>query len=109
MAVYLMRIIKQGRAILMSLPASWRKEHFGPDDRYIFAVETAQGTLELFTERSYYEQKFNKSQPPRDSGAGEVNQGKDRPGGDSGVGVEPAEAWAVATDIGEERIRRIPD
>lgn len=109
MSVYLMRLLKQGRANLMSIPATWRKEHFGPDDRYVFAVETAQGTLELFSERSYYEQKFSKFKSPRDTGAGEVDQGKDRPEGGPGTCGELEEAWTTAADIGQEGIRRLQD
>lgn len=109
MAVYLHRIIKQGRAFLISIPASWRKERIGPDDRYLFAVETAQGTLEIFPERSYYEQKFNKSKSPRDTGTGEVYQGEDRPDVDPGVSGQSEQAGSVTADLSEDGVERISD
>lgn len=109
MAVYILSIMNRSNHKVITIPKTWRVKNVGPDDRYVFAVELANGNLEIFCERSYYEQKFSKLKSPRDSGTGQAVPGQDTPAGNSGDGEQSSEMRSASTDISEKGVELIQD
>ena len=109
MAVYILRIQQRTKHNVITLPKSWRNKQVSPDERYVFAVELANGNLEIFSERSFYGQKFGEFGLNQDIGAGEVDQGQDRPTGDNGTVRELEEIGSVAADTGENGVELLQD
>lgn len=98
MPVWVMTVMRQGTGYRISLPKKWVVENLMPDERMMFMIESGKGHLEVYTERSYYEQKLGKNPIEPDLGTKEPLSRATGQGLTAGACREHEEARAAAAD-----------